>query len=170
MKTTLLMLVVLLSLLAFGCSSSQQSRLATEPRTYDEAMTWIRDEIVLIDKRVIGSQYEDAVGDAERLKEYTRTLAGFEPPRLPDNYVLYEEYFAEVADLRHAADRLLYFIEQRRKEDARDQLAEVARRYNRISTTYGPNYEVDVLERGPERFPSTESYRDDVPGELRGNR
>jgi hypothetical protein len=168
MKTPLLLLV--LALLMVGCASSQETRLSQEPRTYDEAMTWIREEIVQIDKQVIGAQYEEAVPSAERLKQFTGSLAGFEPPRLPDRWELYEEYFAEVRDLQHASDRLLYFIEQRRKEDAKDQLAEVAKRYNRISTTYGPNYEVDVLERGPERFPSTESYRDSVPGELRGNR
>jgi hypothetical protein len=170
MKTILLLMVVSVSMLALGCSSSQETRLAEEPRTYDEAMTWIRLEVVQIDKHVIGSQYDEAVPDAERLKNYTRTLSGFEPPRLPDNWELYDEYFAEVSDLHHASDRLLYFIQQRRKEDAKDQLAEVAKRYNRISTTYGPNYEVDVLERGADRFPGTESYRDSVPGELRGNR
>jgi hypothetical protein len=170
MKTTLLFFVAMLPLLALGCASSQETRLANEPRTYDEAMSWIRDEIMLIDKHIIGSQYDEAVPDAERLTEYSRSLEGFEPPRLPDNNELYNEYFAEVTDLRYACDRLLYFVQQRRKEDAKDQLQEVAKRYNRISTTYGPNVEVDVLERGPERFPSTESYRDSVPGELRGNR
>jgi len=170
MKTTVLFAVVALLLLSFGCASSQETRLAHEPRSYDEAMTWIRSEVMLIDKHVIGSQYDEAVPDAERLKEYSRTLTSFEPPRLPDNYELYEEYFQEANDLYHASDRLLYFIQLRRKEDAKDQLAEVARRYNRISTTYGPNYEVDVLERGADRFPGVESYRDSVPGELRGNR
>jgi hypothetical protein len=170
MRTIVLFVLALVSLMAVGCASSQETRLAKEPRTYDEAMNWIRLEVTRIDKHVIGADYEAAVPAAERLKTYTGQLSGFEPPRLPDNWMLYEEYFAEVQDLHSAADRLLYFVEQRRKEDSKDQLAEVAKRYNRISTTYGPNYEVDVLERGADRFPSTESYRDSVPGELRGNR
>jgi hypothetical protein len=170
MKTILMLMIVSASILALGCSSSQETRLAQEPRTYDEAMTWIRLEITQIDKQVIGAQYDEAVPGAERLKAYAGSLSGFEPPRLPDNWELYEEYFAEVSDLHHASDRLLYFVQQRRKEDAKDQLAEVAKRYNRISTTYGPNYEVDVLERGADRFPATESYRDSVPGELKNNR
>jgi hypothetical protein len=170
MRTISLFVLVLVSMLALGCASSQETRLALEPRTYDEAMNWIRIEITQIDQQVIGAQYDEAVPGAERLRTYAGSLSGFEPPRLPDNWELYEEYFAEVTDLHHACDRLLYFIQQRRKEDAKDQLAEVAKRYNRISTTYGPNYEVDVLERGADRFPGIESYRDSVPGELKGNR
>lgn len=170
MKTICLFVVVLMSALSFGCASSQEARLALEPRSYDEAMTWIRREVASIDKAIIGAQFGEAVPDAERLREYTRWLTTYEPARLPNDYEVYDEYFSQTQDLLRTSDRLLYFIEQRRKQDARDQLAEFARRYNRISTTYGPNYEIAVLERGPEEFRSAEKYRGEVPGELRGNR
>lgn len=170
MKTICLFVVVLMSALTFGCASSQEARLASEPRSYDEAMTWIRQEVATIDKAVIGAQFGEAVPDAERLREYTKWLTTYEPARLPNDYEVYDEYFSQTQDLYRCSDRLLYFIEQRRKQDVQDQLAEFARRYNRISTTYGPNYEISVLERGPEEFRMSDSYRGDVPGELRGNR
>ncbi|MCB9932939.1 MAG: hypothetical protein H6841_05880 [Planctomycetes bacterium] len=170
MKTISLFVVVLMTLMSFGCASSQETRLALEPRSYDEAMTWIRDEVAGIDKAVIGAQYGEAVPDAERLREYTKWLTSYEPPRLPNDYEVYDEYFNQTQDLFRCSDRLLYFIEQRRKQDAKDQLAEFARRYNRLSTTFGPNWEISVLERGPEEFRTPEYYRGDVPGELRGNR
>lgn len=170
MKTIALLVTALMSLSVFGCAASQETRLATEPRGYNETMDWLRDEVQLIDKHIIGAQYDEAVPDAERLREFTKALGRFEPPRMPANREMYDEYFMLVEDLQRATDRLLFFIEQRRKEDAKDQLAEVAKRYNRISVSYGPSIEVSVLERDPSEFRGAESYRGEVPGELRGNR
>jgi len=170
MKTISLLVIALMSLAMFGCASSQETRLASEPRSYNETMDWLRDEVQLLDKHIIGSQYDEAVPDAERLSQYSKALSRFEPPRMPENRKMYDEYFMQVEDLNRASDRLLFFIEQRRKEDAKDQLAEVARRYNRLSVNYGPSIEVSVLEQGPEEFRGLEDYRDEVPGELAGNR
>ena len=170
MKTISLLVTALLSLMVFGCAASQETRLATEPRSYNETMDWLRDEVQMLDKHIIGSQYDEAVPDAERLSEYSKALSRFEPPRMPDSRESYDEYFMQVEDLNRAADRLLFFIEQRRKEDAKDQLAEVARRYNRLSVNYGPSIEVSVRAPGPEEFRGLEDYRDEVPGELAGNR
>ena len=170
MKTITLLVLTAMSLLAFGCASSQETRLALEPRSYDETMKWIRMEVSEIDSFVIGAQYGDAVPGAERLREYTRALSRFEPGRMPNDYEAYDEYFLQTQDLYRTSDRLLFLIQQRRKEDSKDALAEFAKRYNRISSTYGPSYEISVLERGPEEFRSGGSYGGDVPGELRGNR
>ena len=174
MKTIQLLVIAMLMLsmtvTMFGCAASQETRLATEPRTYYETMEWLRDEVRLIDKHIIGAQYDEAVPDAERLREFTKALSRFEPPRMPENREMYDEYFMQVEDLSRATDRLLFFVEQRRKADAQDQLVEVARRYNRLSVSYGPSIEVSVLERSPEEFRGSETYRGEVPGELRGNR
>ncbi|MCA8916481.1 MAG: hypothetical protein KDB90_13810 [Planctomycetes bacterium] len=170
MKTISLLVLFVLSFLTFGCASSQEVRLALEPRSYDETMTWIRKEVGSIDKAVIGANYEGAVPDAERLREYTKALARFEPPRMNNDYDSYDEYFRQAQDLYRTSDRLLYMIQQRRKEDAKDQLAEFATRYNRMSVSYGPNYEISVLERGPEEFRGLDNFSSEVPGELKGNR
>ncbi|MCB9893723.1 MAG: hypothetical protein H6839_04670 [Planctomycetes bacterium] len=170
MKTICLLVLFALSFLSFGCASSQEVRLAMEPRSYDETMTWIRKEVGSIDKAVIGANYEGAVPDAERLRQYTKALSRFEPPRMDNDYDTYDEYFLQAQDLYRTSDRLLFMIQQRRKEDAKDQLAEFATRYNRMSVTYGPSYEISVLERGPEEFRGLEDLSTDVPGELKGNR
>jgi hypothetical protein len=168
MKTVCL--CVLLALLFSGCAVSQETRLATEPRTYNEAMDWIRNDLQLLDKHLIGSQYDLAVADAERIFEFSRLLAQFEPPRMTNTYEAFEEYYSQAQDMAYATDRLLYFVQQRRKLSSKEQLWEVAGRYNRLSVEYGPNLEVRLTEQEERPFASPERYRGELPGELRYNR
>ncbi len=65
MKNLILPLALVL-LAVVGCASSQDTRLNTEPRSYDEAMEQLSVEIVSIDKHIIGAQYRLAVPEAER--------------------------------------------------------------------------------------------------------
>lgn len=169
MKNLILPLAALLLAGLFGCASSQDTRLSTEPRSYDEAMEMLADEIETIDKHVIGAQYDLAVPEAQRAVSIATALGRFDPPRLGNNdYDAYMEYENQADDMRRAVDRLLFMIEQRRREGARDQLENVARRYNLMSTRYGPSYQLSVLERDPNQLRGPEFYRGDLPGELRG--
>lgn len=169
MKNLILPLALLL-LSVVGCASSQDTRLNTEPRSYDEAMELLSVEIVNIDKHIIGAQYRLAVPEAERATSIAGALGRWDPPRLGTSLEEYNEYQSQVDDLRRATDRLQFMIEQRRKEDARDQLEVVARRFNYMSSKYGPTIQVGVLERDPNKLRGPEGYRGELPGELRGNR
>lgn len=172
MKKIIPLLLVVMSALQFGvgCAASQETQLQREPRDYNEAMDFIAAEVRDINKNLIGANYVQAVAQGERLVRHAQNLARFEPPRIAPSFEVYAEYGEQTQDLRRSTDRLLFMLEQRRKEDARDQLAEVAKRFNRLSVSYGPTYEIDVLDPGADRFRSMESYRSEVPGELRGNR
>lgn len=163
-------LFVLLALVVCSCAASQEARLATEPRSYAEAMDWIRDDLMLLDDHLIGSQYDQGVPDAERILKYSEALGRFEPPRISTDWEAFEEYYAQTEDLVYAADRLLYLVEQRRKVEAKEQLWEVAGRFNRLSADYGPSIEVRLTEQEQKPFASPEDYRGDLPGELRYNR
>lgn len=163
-------LFVLLAFVVCSCAASQETRLATEPRSYAEAMDWIRADLMLLDNHLIGSQYNQAVPDAERILAYANALGRFEPPRISTDWEAFEEYYAQTEDLTFAADRLLYFVEQRRKVEAKEQLWEVAGRFNRLSAEYGPSIEVRLTEQEQKPFTGPETYRGDLPGELRYNR
>lgn len=168
MKNLLLPLAAVLLSCLFGCASSQDTRLNTDPRSYDEAMSMLATEIRNIDKHVIGAQYDLAVPEAERAVSIATALGRFDPSRLGNDYDAYVEYESQADDLRRAMDRLLFMIQQRRRDGAREQLEVVARRYNYISSTYGPNYQVSVLERDPNELRGPEFHRGELPGELRG--
>lgn len=170
MKKFIPLLLVMFSALHLGCAASQETQLQREPRSYAEAMDFIANEVREINKNLIGANYGEAVVQGERLVRFAQNLGRFEPPRIAPNYEVYAEYGEQTNDLRRSADRLLFMLEQRRKEDARDELAEVAKRFNRLSVAYGPTYEIDVLDPGADRFRAMEDYRSEVPGELRGNR
>ncbi|MBX3475341.1 MAG: hypothetical protein KF754_13255 [Planctomycetes bacterium] len=169
MKNLILPLAIVL-FVACGCASSQDTRLSSEPRSYDEAMGMLASEIQAIDKHVIGAQYNLAVPEAERAVAIAGALGRFDPARLGNDYAAYVEYEAQADDLHRAIDRLLFMIQQRRRDGAREQLENVARRYNFISNKYGPNRQVSVLERDPNDLRGPEFHRGDLPGELRGNR
>ena len=168
MKTIIACVVVLFA--CFGCAASQETRLATDPRDYTEAMDWMRVELQQIDQSQVGYNFKGAEPNAERLHAFARSLARHEPPRMGNNYETYEEYYLQTEDMTRATDRLLYLIQQRRREAAHDQLAEVARRYNLMTVTYGPSIEVTLLERDPEEFRGSRSISGELPGELRYNR
>lgn len=167
MKNLILPLVLLL-LVVSACASSQDTRLSREPSSYDEAMDMLRYEIQNIDKHVIGAQYELAVPECDRALAYATALVRYDPPRLGNNFAEYQEYQSQADDMRRAMDRLLFLVEQRRRDEVRDQLETVARRYNHISNKYGPSWQVSVLERDPNQLKGPEFYRGDLPGELRG--
>lgn len=160
-------LFVVLALLVCSCASSQEARLATEPRSYTEAMEWIRNDLVQLDDHIIGSQYDQGVPDAERILQFAGALGRFEPPRISNSWEAFEEYYAQTEDLTNAADRLLYLVEQRRKIEAKEQLWEVAGRFNRLSAEYGPSIEVRLTEQEEKPFAGPENYRSELPGELR---
>lgn len=160
-------LPLLLFLFACGCTLTQETKLQHDPRSYAEAMDMIAAEIARIDKHMIGDQYSQAVKDAQLVVKYTGHLSKFEPPRMTNRYDDYIEYDAQVADLQRTSDRLLYMLEQRRREDCRDTLAEVAKRFNRLSLNYGPSYQIGVLERGASEYRFSPNYRSEMPGELR---
>jgi len=170
MKNLILPLVVLLLVGSFGCASSQDTRLSRDPRSYDEAMEMMAKELRLIDKHVIGDQYDQAVPEAERAVSVAEAVGRFDPARLGNDYAEYMEYQNQADDLRRAMDRLLFLIQQRRRDDIRIQLENVARRFNFMSTRYGPSMQVSVLERDPNQLRGPDFYRGDLPGELRGNR
>lgn len=169
MKHTLIVLVLSVMVIA-GCANTQDTKLRTDPRSYSEAMDMIAGEVGQIDKHLIGGQYGLASNEAELVVKYAMHLSRYEPPRMTNRYDDYIEYDAQVDDLMRSSDRLLFMLQQRRREDARDQLAEVAKRFNRLSLNYGPTYQIGVLERSPNEFRFTESYSSDLPGEMSGNR
>lgn len=167
----LVLLPALIACLAlWGCAASHETLLNTEPRGYDEAMDMLASQIRTLDKHVIGAQYEQAVPEAERVMNLAAALGRTEPARLDKSLAEYEEYLAQAEDMRHAADRLLYYVQQRRRNESRSQLEVVANRFNTMSTRYGPNYQIGVLDRGPNKLMGPEDYRGNMPGELRGNR
>jgi hypothetical protein len=140
----------------------------SDPVNYDQAMNMIAVEMRRIDRNMIGEVYSQAVPQTRRVLQYVESLGRFEPPRMASSYEDYREFGEQVDDLRRATDRLLYMLEQRRRDQARDQLVDVATRYNRLSVHYGPNRQIEVLEQSPDPFRITERYRSEVPGELRG--
>lgn len=160
-------LPLLLFVFACGCTLTQETKLQKDPRSYSEAMDMIAAEIAKIDKHMIGDQYDLAVNEAELVVKYTGHLSKFEPPRMTNRYDDYMEYDAQVADLLRSSDRLLYMLQQRRRDDCRDSLAEVAKRFNRLSLNYGPTYQIGVLERSASEFRFQSGFRSEMPGELR---
>jgi hypothetical protein len=172
MKKVMLLVAAICAFSMTGCVATEEDfePELSEPRSYTEAMDWIRDEVELIDKHVIGGEYASAVRETQRVVDWSESLGRFEPPRMPQDWQAYEEFDKQTEDLHHAADRLLYFLEQRRKLDAQEQLGEFAIRYNRLSVDYGPNYQISVLERDPNEFRVEPIDRSEVPGELSGNR
>lgn len=172
MKKAMLLVAAICALAMTGCIATEEDLepQLSEPRNYTEAMDWIRSEIRVIDKHVIGGEYGSAVRETRRVKQWSETLGRHEPPRMPRSWQAYEEFDRQTDDLYRAADRLLYFLEQRRKREAQEQLADFATRYNRLSTSYGPNYQVSVLEKDPDEFQVKPISRSEVPGELSGNR
>lgn len=138
-----------------------------EPRAYTEAMDWLRADLIELDQHLVGSQYDLAVPDAERVHQYAGALGRFEPPRISNDWAAFEEYVRQTEDMQRATDRLLYLVEQRRKSEAKEQLWAVAGRFNRLSAEYGPAIEVRLLEQEEKPFASPEDYRSELPGELR---
>ncbi|MBE7490559.1 MAG: hypothetical protein HS108_02180 [Planctomycetes bacterium] len=162
-----LFLPMALLLLAAGCASSQDTRLSRDPRGYEEAMDKLAFEIRNIDKHVIGAQYALAVPECERALSYATALVRHDPARIGNVYDEYSEYQAQADDMRRAVDRLLFLVQQRRRDEVRQQLENVARRYNYMSSRYGPGYQLSVLERDPRQLARPEFYRGELPGELR---
>lgn len=160
-----LLLASLVFIAIQGCGSSQQHVNTSPPRDYVETMDRLTLELGLIDKHLIGAQYDLAEQEATRLTNWTARMGQFDPLRVGDSKDDYSEYIAQCDDLNRAADRLLYLTQQRRKEQAKDQLAIVTARYNRMSREFGPGNEVSLFERPADKLRGLERYRSDLPGE-----
>jgi hypothetical protein len=148
-----------------GCGTSQETVYSAPPRDFSESMERITRDVGLVDKHLIGAQYDLAEQESVRICDYTANLGKFDPLHIGDQTDDYTEFLAQCEDLNRSADRLLYFTQQRRKEQAKDELAVLAARYNRMSRTYGPGNEISLFERPAEKLRGLESYRSDQPGE-----
>ena len=156
-------LVLLMSALCIaGCLSAPQTPADLEPRSYTEAMYMIADDVRGVDAELVGGRYPQALSHARKIHGNARRLVNFDPPRGGDLYEEFTTYSRQIGDLAHSADRLVYMLEQRRHADAQDQLAAVAVRYNRLSTNYGPSFQVGVLDRPAHEF----RYREGAAGEM----
>lgn len=168
-----LMTLAMLAMTAFACAAPGEDRdpfKAASPESYKEAMEAIEYEVRAVDAHLIGSHYVLAEPEVARMLEAVKYLGQFYPDTIASNYEAYVEYEAEAEDLRRTNDRLLLMVQLRKKEDAKDQLEELARRFNRLSRKYGPKLEIGVLDRGPEKFRDAEFSKSALPGELSGNR
>lgn len=161
-----LLLVAAFFVLVAGCTSSRQTVSSERPRSYVETADWLTRDIGLVDKHLIGDQFNLAEQEAERLVGYANDLAKFDPLRTGEEANDYHEFLAQCEDLRRSADRLLYLIQQRRRESAKDQLGVVAARYNRISRAFGPGNEVSLHERPAEKLRGLDTRKLELPGEL----
>lgn len=166
-----LLLASLVLVCLAGCSSSSKTPIyAGPPRDYVETMDRITFEIGQIDKHLIGAQYDLAEQECGRIAEWTARMGQFDPLRVGNSKDDYTEYLAQCDDLNRAADRLLFLTQQRRKEKAKDQLAILAARYNRMSREFGPGNEVSLFERPADKLRGLEKYRLDLPGEYSPSR
>lgn len=154
-------------LLVVGCANGQESRLNQDPRSYDEAMDLIRDEVRGIDKSLIGGNYRDGVLQCQRLLHYSGYVTRQTPSRIGNTIDAYTEYDKQVEDLKRTADWLLFLMEQRRRQAAMDSLAEYVRRYNRLSMTYGPTVELNLSERDDTRYVGPEASSENLPNDIR---
>jgi hypothetical protein len=125
-------------------------------------MYMIADDVRGVDAELVGGRYAQALGHARKIHGNARRLVNFDPPNSGDRYEDFTAYSQQMGDLVHSADRLTYMLEQRRNADAQDQLAAVAVRYNRLSTNYGPSFQVGVLDRPAHEF----RYREGAAGEM----
>ncbi|MHC4840775.1 MAG: hypothetical protein ACYTDT_07390 [Planctomycetota bacterium] len=165
--------LLMLALMVVACGGPEEEVdpfQVTDPVNYAESMAVIEMEVRNVDVHIIGSQYAMAENEAEAVLDAAKDLGKFYPDTIAPNYEAYQEYEAEAEDLRRTSDRLLLMIQLRRKEDAKDQLGELARRYNLLSSKYGPKVQIGVLERGADKFRGAEYSEANVPGELTGNR
>jgi hypothetical protein len=153
------LLTLLIVLWVAGCSSSPEVVEAPEPDEFTVTMNAIAQEIGNIDRNLIGGRYSAAAAECRRAHSLVRELANFEPAGDGDRFRAYMDYSANVNDLLHSTDRLLYMLEQRRHSDAEEQLAAVAVRFNRVSALYGPSEQVGVLSQPAEAF----AYHADSP-------
>ncbi|MEE9310948.1 MAG: hypothetical protein V3V10_00920, partial [Planctomycetota bacterium] len=161
------MMLAMLAMTAVACAAPEEDRdpfKVASPESYKEAMEAIEFEVHAVDAHLIGSHYELAGPEAAHMLETVKTLGMFYPDTISANWEAYEEYEAEADDLRRTNDRLLLMIQLRKKEDAKDQLEEFARRFNRLSRKYGPKLEIGVLERGPEKFRDAEYSESELSG------
>jgi hypothetical protein len=145
-KLSVVLPAVVAAMLLVGCfASGHEDGRAPQPGNYQDTMTLLGAEIREIDRHVIAQSWRQATTRTSQALEYATVLGNFEPTSDNGGYAAYRDYDAQVADLRRATDRLLYMLEQRRSDDIRDMLREVATRYNRLSMNYGPESTIGVL-------------------------
>lgn len=162
----LALLAVLACVTALGCSSSPAVVQRSEPINYDEAMERLAAQLAILDKQVGGGLYEPATAAGERVLELSTMLGQFEPPRIGRSYDALVHYNEQADDMRRAADRMLFLVQQRRREAMLEQLQAVAYRFNYISANFGPNLQVGVLGNPPAKLLAPADYRADLPSDL----
>lgn len=166
----LLLSLAVLVIAVAGCSSSRQTISTTPPRNYVESMDQLSSMIGLVDKHLIGAQYSLAEQETEQVIKLAGSLGKFDPLRIGDDADGFTEFLDQCEDLRRSGDRLLFLIQQRRREDAKDTLGFVAARYNRLSRSFGPGNEVSLFERPAEKLRGLEKIHSELPGELQPSR
>lgn len=172
MKTVSLFVAVFACVVLAGCVGTEEALTAgsAEPRSYNETMDWMRDDIRTLNRQITGGNYGQAVKDARRVRDNARRLGTFEPPRINRTYEAYKEFDKQTEDLYRTSDRLLYYIEQRHRSNIREQLVELASRYNRLARNYGPAHQVSVLDRSPTELEDEPVDVSEMPDELRLDR
>ncbi|MCC6573108.1 MAG: hypothetical protein IT462_04885 [Planctomycetes bacterium] len=160
------LLFVLLGAVIAGCGGvTRETTRYIRPTNYSDAMDELGRQLVILDKNVVGGQMTLAQSGAERALTLATDVGKFDPQRAGESEADYIEYGAQTDDLRRSCDRLLYYIEHRRRDDSRDQVFKVIERYNKMSLTYGPGRQIKPIER-------LDNGRDvrvtkEVPGEFR---
>jgi hypothetical protein len=168
-KFPVVLSAVMAVMLLAGCfASSHDDGRAPEPGDYTEAMALFAAEVREVDRHVIAGSIRLATDRTAQALQYATALGQFEPPRGQGSYAEYKDYDSQVADLRRATDRLLYMLQQRRDDDIRDMLTEVASRYNRLSMNYGPERTLSVLNQPVQPYTAADRYGNTHPEDLRG--
>lgn len=158
------LLVALFCLTLFGCAASHETLLNTEPLGYDDAMEKLAAELAKVDKHVTGGQYNMAVPEAERAVNLATYLAHYEPPRMGKSFADYQEYQNQAIDMQRATDRLMFLVQQRRRDEANQQMTTVIDRYNYVSRRYGPGLQMQALTRDEGAVRGPTSAYSNLPG------
>jgi hypothetical protein len=160
------LLVATLCLLLIGCATSSETLANTNPLGYDDAMESLATELRLVDKYVTGGQYNLAEPKAARATTLAGYLEQYEPPRMGKSYADYQEFQNQAIDMQRGADRLAFLVEQRRRDEANEQMLLVIDRYNHISRRYGPGINIDALARDEGRMRGPTSAQSNLPGDV----
>lgn len=161
-----LLVFAVICVLVAGCGTTRETARYVQPRSYSEAMDGLGVQLVILEKNVVGGQMGLAQTGAERTLQLAIDVGKFDPQRAGETEDDYREFGAQTDDLRRASDRLLYYVQHRRREDARDQVLRVIERYNKLSLSYGPGRQIKSFERTKDETRPVSVTRDQ-PGNFR---
>ena len=143
-----LLLVAILGVLISGCGGvTRETKRYQRPTNYVQAMEQLGEQLSILDKNVVGGQMALAKTGSERALQLSMDVGKFDPQRAGESEQDYLEYGAQTEDMRRATDRLLFYIEHRRRDDARDQVLKVIDLYNKLSVNYGPGRQLKTIDR-----------------------